>query len=261
MIPILFQNRYISLQTLWFFVVIALLVSSYLAVKRLKRRRVNFTLFIAHSSSLLFVSLLFSRVFYFISHPDAYFPAFDLRTLINFFSIWDQGLSLWGAVIGFLAMLSYRIYKAKEDIWRWYDAMIIPALIGYSIGMFGAFMSGYAYGRPTELPWGVRYEIANVKYTVAVHPTQVYAILAISLLLLSKKYIKDKTDFFKTDGNTTIYLTVGFSLITFVLEFFRGDDTLLIQGIRLPIFTSGLILLISGVSLYRNYQIYKKIQS
>ncbi len=261
MTPILFQNRFISLQTLWFFVVIALLVASYLAVKRLKRRRVNFTLFIEHSTSLLLVSLIFSRVFYFFSHPDAYFPAFDLRTLFNFFSIWDQGLSLWGAVIGFLAILSYRIYKAKEDIWKWYDSMIIPALIGYNIGMFGAFMGGYAYGKPTELPWGVRYEIANVKYTVAVHPTQIYAILAISALLWSKKYIKDKTEFFKTDGNTTIYLVVGFSLITFVLEFFRGDDTLLIQGIRLPLILSGLILLISGVSLFQRYKTYNKDQS
>lgn len=257
MIPILFQTKFISLQTLWFFVVIALLISSYLAVKRLKRKRVNFNLFIEHSTSFLFVSLLCSRVFYFFSHPNAYFPALDLRTLLNFFSIWDQGLSLWGALIGFMSILSYRIYKANENLWKWLDAIFIPALVAYMIGMLGAFLGGVAYGRPTDLPWGVRYEIANVKYTVPVHPTQIYSILAIALLLWSKKLIKEKTDFFEQDGNASIYLTTGFAGLSFILEFFRGDDTLLIQGIRLPFFISGLVLLLSGIALIKRFHLYK----
>ncbi|MBU1152014.1 prolipoprotein diacylglyceryl transferase, partial [Patescibacteria group bacterium] len=133
----------------------------------------------------------------------------------------------------------------------------IPALIGYCIGLVGAFLGGFAYGKPTELPWGVTYQIQNVKYTVPVHPIQIYAIIAVTLLLLSKKRLKDKTEFFNREGNTTIYLSTGFSLIYFLLEFLKGDDTLLIQGIRIPMIIAAMVFITSGIALAYRYKSFK----
>lgn len=257
MIPIIYESSWLSIQTLWVFVVIALLLSSYLAVKRLKRRRVNFTLFIEHSTFFMICALVFSRVLYFFTHPDAYFPAFDLRTLINFVSIWDQGFSFWGAVIGFALALSFTLHKAKEDFWRWYDALSVPFLIGIAIGMIGAFLSGYAYGTPTELPWAVRYEVFHVKYTVPVHPTQVYLILGIVLILWGKNKLKQKSDFFETNGNTTLFLASCYSLLSALLEFIRGDDTLLLLGIKTTIIFYSVVFLASSYLLFKRYKNYK----
>ena len=254
MFPTIYESSHVSIQTLWVFVVAALLISSYLAVKRLKRRRVNFNLFIEHSTSFLLSALIVSRTLYFFTNTTAYFPAFDLRTLWNFISIWDQGFSFWGAVIGFLAMLTYRIYKEKESLWKWYDALIVPTLIGLAIGYAGAFLGGYSYGSPTIMPWGITYNAFTVKYTTAIHPSQIYAIILISLLLWSKQYLKQKTDFFETDGNTTLYLSTAFSFIYFLLEFVRGDDTLLLLGIRAPQITALLIFLLSGYFLHKRYK-------
>jgi phosphatidylglycerol:prolipoprotein diacylglycerol transferase len=261
MIPILYESQYLSVQTLWVFVVIALLSSSYLAMKRLKRSRVNFNLFIKHSSSYLISALVFSRIIYFTFHADAYFPAFDLRTLFNFVSIWDQGFSLVGAVLGIITALTYHIWKSKEELWKWYDALIVPLYVGMMIGNFGAFLGGYGYGIPTNLPWGIQYESFNVKYTVPIHPTQIYSILILGFLLWTKFKLKEKTNFFKEDGNTTLYLTSTGSFAYFLLEFIRGDDMLTILDIRISIFGFALLFLFSSGLLYRRYQKFKTLST
>lgn len=258
MFPVIYEAGPISIHTLWVFVAIASLVASYLAVTRLKRRRVNLNLFINHSTSYLISALFFSRVTYFFLNTDAYFPAIDLRTLINFISIWDQGFSFWGALFGLTLMLIYRLHKAKEDIWKWFDALSVPLLVGMIIGYLGAFLGGYAYGRPTNLPWGIKYEVINVKYTVAVHPTQIYAILLLGFILWSKKKLKEKTTFFEVSGNTTLYITSTLSLGLFLLEFLRGDDTLIILGARLPQILYPLIFIVSTVFLIRRIINFKK---
>lgn len=257
MFPILYESALISIQTLWVFVVIALLISSYLSIKRLKRKRVNFNLFIEHSFSFLISAFLLSRIFYFVLHPYAYFPAFDLRTVLNFLSIWDQGFSFWGALIGFVTMLTYKLFKSKEELMKWYDALIVPALIGLIIGEIGAFLGGYSYGTPTSLPWAVQYESFNVKYTVPIHPTQLYTIIGVALLLWSKYKLKKSSDFFETEGNTTAYLATGFTLLSFLLEFVRGDETIVLLGIRLPMILFLIAFLISGVILFHRYRTYK----
>ncbi|MFA5792971.1 MAG: prolipoprotein diacylglyceryl transferase family protein [Candidatus Gracilibacteria bacterium] len=251
MIPILYESAFLSIQTLWVFVVIGLLIASYLSVQRLKRARVNFTLIIERSTGILVTGLITSRIIYFITHTGTYFPAFDLRTIWNFLSIWDQGFSFWGAVIGAGTMLVYRLKRSEENSWRWGDALIVPMLIGLMIGEIGAFLGGYSYGTPTNLPWAIRYDAFNVKYTVPVHPTQIYVFITILLILLSKRLLSKKTDFFKRDGNTTIYFATMCSLGFFLLEFLRGDDTLTIFSVRIPTIFFLLIFIGSGQLLYK----------
>jgi phosphatidylglycerol:prolipoprotein diacylglycerol transferase len=257
MIPILYESTWISIQTLWVFVVIALLISSYLAVERLRRERVNFTLLIEHSTFFLICGLIGSRLTYFLFHTDAYIPGFDLRTLINFFSIWDQGFSFWGAAVAIGLALYYRLRKEGEELSKWADALVIPMFTGLIIGDLGTFLSGYSYGTPTDLPWGVLYESYNVKYTVPVHPTQLYSLLLLIVLLWSKKQLAKKSHFFQKSGNTALYLLTSFAFCSFFLEFLRGDDTLLILGIRVPTLLYLSLFCTAGWALYKRYKLYK----
>ncbi len=254
MIPILYESGFISIQTLWVCAVIAVLISSYLAIERLKRARANFTLLIEHSTFILIWSLIVARLVFFITHTDTYLPSFDLRTFINFLAIWDQGLSLWGALIGGGMTLIYHLRKSEESLSKWADALMVPLLVGLSIGTLGAFLGGYSYGTPTELPWGVLYESFNVKYTVPVHPVQLYEFILIGLLLGGKRFFSKKTKWFEREGNSALYFGSSYSLICFFLEFLRGDDTLLILGIRLP--QIGFFLL----TLLFSFLIWKRIK-
>lgn len=251
MIPIIYESESLSIQTLWVFVVIALMIGSYISVERLKRARVNFTLIIKNSTKILLTGLIFSRLIYFAINTQKYMPSFDLRTIWNLFSIWDQGFSFWGAVIGASLMLIYKLKKDEENVWKWADALIVPVMIGLIIGEIGAFLGGYAYGIPTDLPFGIRYDSFNVKYTVPVHPTQIYTIIAIIAIMASKKYLAKKYDFFKREGNTTIYFATTCFFAFFLLEFLRGDDTLTIFYIRLPAILFLLSATISGTKLYK----------
>jgi phosphatidylglycerol:prolipoprotein diacylglycerol transferase len=128
----------------------------------------------------------------------------------------------------------------------WADAVSLPVLVAMMIGNFGAFLSGYGYGSPTELPWGITYSIETVKYTVPVHPTQIYAILLIGLLLMGFERARKKQEFLNAPGATALTLAWGYSGIHFLLEFIRGDDTLQLLGIRLPMILAGLAFLILG---------------
>lgn len=251
MIPILYESENISIQTVWVFVVIALLISSYLMVERLRRERVNFTLLIEHSTFFLICSVFSSRLIYFIFHADAYLPGFDIRTLLNFIAIWDQGLSFWGAVAGMSLALIYRLRKAEESLGKWGDALIVPLFVGIMIGDIGAFMGGYSYGLPTDLPWGVLYESFNVKYTVPVHPTQLYSILILIAILWSKKKVGQRKNWFHTPGNGALYLAAAFGLTSFILEFLRGDDTLLILGVRIPMILYFILTVTAGWTFYK----------
>lgn len=257
MFPILFESSHIAVQTLWVFVAIAMLTSSWLVVRRLKRRRANFNLLIQHSTEFVICALVVSRIVYFFTHTTAYFPAFDLRTVWNFFSVWDQGLSFWGAFLGFMLMLSYRIKKEGESFWKWCDSFSVPMIVGLMIGEIGALLGGFSYGCPTNLPWGIIYETFTVKYTTPVHPTQIYAVLLFGLLLLTKHILKNKTKFFETDGNTTIFLATGFSLLSTLLEFTRGDDTLMLLNIRVPLILFSISTIGFGIALYRRNKSFK----
>ncbi len=257
MLPVIFESGFISIKTYWIFVVISLLISSYLAVNRLKRQRVDFLLLIKQSTSYVLFSLIFSRLVFFVWNTDTYSPYFDFRTFFNLFAIWDQGLSVWGAIVGFFIILTYRLVKAKEEIWKWYDALVVPVLIGLGIISIGQFLGGFAYGSPTNLPWGIHYELDNVKYTVPIHPSQIYNLISIILILWSKKKIQSKSNFFKKEGNTSLYLTSISSFVFFLLEFLRGDDTISILNIRLGAY---LFFLLSATSTYALYKRYKEFK-
>lgn len=257
MFPVIFESGKISIQTFWVFVVIALLVASYIAVGRLKRRRVNLNLFIESSGQFLFISILLSRAVYFIFNYNTYMPRFDLRTLINFFAVWDQGFSFWGAALGFLIILNYKLIKEQEEIWKWYDALIVPLFIGIAIVNVGQFLGGTSYGIPSNLPWAIKYETINVLYTVPVHPVQLYSIAVIALLIWIKNKLSKKTKIFETPGNAALFLTSTGSLCFFGLEFLMGTETLTVFGIRVTAIFFFILFLISTTVLIPRLKLHK----
>lgn len=255
MIPILYETGFISIQTLWVFTVLAILVASYLAIERLKRAHVSFTLLINHSTFFLIWALIGSRIVHFLTHTDTYLPGLDLRTLENVFAIWDRGFSFWGASIACSLAMIYKLRHSEENLWKWADALSVPFLVGVSIGMIGAFLGGYSYGTPTDLPWGVLYESFNVKYTVPIHPVQIYEILLIGMILWLKQKSKNKSTWFEKEGNSSLYFGATYFSICFILEFLRGDDKLLILGINFSQIGFCLLALACTYTLYkRNHE-------
>jgi phosphatidylglycerol:prolipoprotein diacylglycerol transferase len=62
-------------------------------------------------------------------------------------------------------------------------AIAAPLSVAYAIGRLGCLIAGDGtYGRPTSLPWGMRFPNGVVATDIAVHPTPLYEALAALLI-------------------------------------------------------------------------------
>lgn len=252
--PEFIQTKYFTINTLWIFFAAALIIGTYVFIKLTVRNGLKIQFISEHSWKIILWTIVGARVLSLILNYKTYFYEFSFEALIKVLYIWDKGLSLTGALIAFVLFLIYICKKNEQDFWKWIDVLTPSILIGLSIGYIGTFFEGINYGKPTSLPWGVNFESSQIKYTIPIHPTQIYAFLytltiAITLILAGKR----KAGFIGLIG------IASFSFINFLEHFLRGDDTLLLFGIRAPQIIMLLLSITSGIFLYFHYNKPTKI--
>lgn len=255
MYPEFIQTKYFTINTLWIFFAAALVVATYVFIKLTVKNGLKIQFIAEHSWGIILWSLVGARILSLILNYKTYFYEFSFEALIKVFYFWDKGLSLTGALIAFVIFLHYICKKNEQDFWKWTDVLVPSVLIGLSIGYIGTFFEGINYGKPTSLPWGVNFESSKIKYTIPIHPTQIYAFLytlaiAVALILTSKteKIVNlPKAGFIGLIGIAT------FSFVNFLEHFLRGDDTLLLFGIRVPQIIMLVLAISTGIFLYFHY--------
>ena len=117
-----------------------------------------------------------------------------------------------GLIVGLIYTLVYSLILKKFEFRNLY--LFVPSIaIGHATGRVGCLMAGCCYGIEADLPWSVHLHDALR------HPVQLYeAIMLLILGFTTYKLIKSKKH-----KIFPIYL-IGYSLIRFILEFFRGDS-------------------------------------
>lgn len=136
-----------------------------------------------------------------------------------------------GLIFGLIFYLLYSLLFKKFDFKKSY--LLIPGLVfGHAVGRIGCFLTGCCYGSQCNLPWAIK---MDGEYR---HPVQLYEAFALFVLgYLSLKWIQKKKSNLYVVTN---YLLV-YSLVRFIIEFFRGDE---IRGVFwLSLSTSQLISL------------------
>ena len=130
-----------------------------------------------------------------------------------------------GAVTAIVALLIY-LKKKKLPVLPTADFFIVALPIGHAIGRVGCFLAGCCYGKPTDLPWGVTFtdphSLVAPQYlgTTPLHPTQLYEVAANLILFFVLQYYYKKTH---KNGAVLAAYIIGYCVIRFVIEFFRGD--------------------------------------
>lgn len=233
MFPILFELGPVTVFSKWLFVALGFIAGSYLFVKLSKRNRIKLDALTEHSFALFFWTLAISRLFFILLNWNLFFYQFHFRSVIKLFEIWDKGFSFWGAVFAWLIGIWYFARRSRESFGRLFDVMTPSLMLGMAIGNVGAFLDGINYGSPTNLPWGISFHSANVKYITPIHPTQLYAALYTLILAWGLNQLLQKTRG-KLDGFIFEAGTFAFCVLRFFEEFFRGDETSEIFRIRLP---------------------------
>ena len=122
----------------------------------------------------------------------AYYVLFTLEYYTSFSEMLDirnGGLAIYGGVIG--AFITGAVYckVKKANMLALFDLASFGFLIGQSVGRWGNFVNGEAYGGVTDLPWGM-----SINGSLPVHPTFLYEslwnIVGLVLLFLFSKYLK-----------------------------------------------------------------------
>jgi len=115
------------------------------------------------------------------------------------------GLVWYGGFLGGVVAVVFTGWRKRIPI-RLTAQITAPALAaGHALGRVGCFMVGDDYGRPTTLPWGVKFpegmpattagamqadfgtpipEGADPATVLAVHPTQLYEVFALTVIFM-----------------------------------------------------------------------------
>ena len=177
--------------------------------------------------------------------------------------LFDRGGLVWYG--GFLGGAAAVLLTSR---WRrvplaWTASLAAPALAAaYALGRIGCFLVNDDYGRPTDLPWGVRFpqgfppstagrmqdlfgipvpEGVDPGTVLAVHPTQLYEtglmLLAFALLWRLRKGREG------TGWLFGLYLVLA-GVERFGIEFLRAKDDRFLAGFTLAQATSMLLVLV-----------------
>ncbi|MHC4456236.1 MAG: prolipoprotein diacylglyceryl transferase [Planctomycetota bacterium] len=119
----------------------------------------------------LIAGVVGARLFYVIHH----FSEFQGR-LLSIFAIWKGGLELLGGVLSAIAVIFLYLWRQKLPIRRYLDILAIGLMLALFFGRIGCFLNGCCFGKPTNLPWAVRFPYHHpLLIHSPVYKSQVYA--------------------------------------------------------------------------------------
>jgi phosphatidylglycerol:prolipoprotein diacylglycerol transferase len=106
-----------------------------------------------------------SRLFY-VAH---YFYKFK-DNLLSVFAIWQGGLELLGGVIAAILVLIFYMWHHKLPIRKYLDILAIALMLALTFGRIGCFLRGCCYGKPTDVPWAIRFPYGSDAYLSQINP-------------------------------------------------------------------------------------------
>ncbi len=206
------------------------------------------------------------RLYHVITSPEKYFGVGGKP--IEALYIWQGGLGIWGAIsLGALgAFLAYRKHPKRGELpfSTFADAIAPGLLVAQGIGRFGNWFNKELFGRPLDAPWALeiplRYRPFGYSKFETFHPTFLYEALwcftvaALLVLIGNSKTL--------ASGSIFALYVATYSLGRGLIETLRIDESNLILGLRLNIWTS-LVLFLSAsfFALKMNRKNPSKVQS
>lgn len=157
---------------------------------------------------------------------------------VEILQIWKGGLVYYG---GFFCVLIYAYFycrNKKIDIFKLIDVFSPALALGHFFGRIGCFFSGCCYGKSTDCVLAVSGR----------HPTQLYEAAGnLIIFFVLNKILKSE----HKKGYVFVWYMFLYSILRFIIEFFRGDDrgTFFLgmspaQNISLVIFLTAALLLL-----------------
>src|ERR1051325_1867374 len=142
--------------------------------------------------------------------------------LLSLYFIRSGGV-FFGGFIGAVLVGYFLIRRYKLSWWKTADAFAPGIALGQAIGRQGCFAAGCCWGKPTNLPWGVKFtelghEVTGGPIDVRLHPTQLYESFAMLIAFFFLLWLHKKKKF---SGQVILAYAVIYATVRFLIEFVR----------------------------------------
>lgn len=197
---------------------------------------------------MLLAGLVGSKIMMLFTEPDYRADPLQLLSLdfLRSGGVWYGGL-LGAVLVSYWLMRRYQL-----PWWKTADAFAPGIAIGNFFGRQGCFAAGCCWGKPTSLPWGVKFteaghEITGVPTDTHLHPTQLYESFAMLLVFLFLLWLHKRKRF---SGQVILAYALIYSIIRFAIEFVRDDPRGDVFGLTTltGLSTSQMISLVIGIT-------------
>ncbi len=197
---------------------------------------------------MLLASLVGSKLLMLFTEPEYRDHPLQLLSL----DFLRSGGVFYGGFIAAVLTGFFLIKRYKLPWWKTADACAPGIAIGNFFGRQGCFAAGCCWGKPTTLPWGVKFtelghEITGVPTNVYLHPTQLYESFAMLVVFLFLLWLHKHKRF---SGQVILAYALLYSIVRFAIEFVRDDPRGDILGLTTltGLSTSQLISVVVGSS-------------
>ena len=217
MYPILIHTRWIDIHTYGVLVAAGFLIG--LSVLAHRARREGFQPEQIYDLGVLLVvaGMAGGKLFHIIFFWDEFIAGWRAEGLRSL----REGFVFYGGFI--VAALAGVVYlRAKRlPVAKIADLIAPCGALGHALGRLGCFFNGCCYGKACSLPWAVTtFQPPHPMAGIPVHPTQLYEVAGnVTLFLGLSAFAKHK----RFDGQVWWLYVLGYGVLRFVVEFFRGD--------------------------------------
>ncbi|PKH51473.1 prolipoprotein diacylglyceryl transferase [Tenacibaculum sp. Bg11-29] len=211
MYPKLFEIQNTTIYTyaicIVFGTLLAVLYTKWQAKKRLETYLPNSFFYI-----VFIIGFIGGKLFLFFEKPLSY-----IQNPQSILSVFSGGFVFYGSFICITITIILYLKKHKVPVLPMLDILAITTTIVHSIGRIGCFFAGCCHGKETNSVFGITFP--NTK-SIAVHPTQLYEVFSILIIMVLLFIIKQKKKF---NGQIFMSYVVLYAITRSFLEFFRGD--------------------------------------
>ena len=246
MFPELFRIHNFPINTYGVFLALAFLCAILIAVRLAARDGLPKEKVYDLSLWMLLASLVGSKVLMFFTEPEYRDHPLQLISL----DFLRSGGVFYGGLLGAVLTGYFLMRYYKLPWWKTADACAPGIAVGNFFGRLGCFSAGCCWGKPTTLPWGVKFtelghEITGVPVDVPLHPTQLYESFSMLIVFFFLLWLHKHKRF---SGQVILLYALLYSIIRFLIEFLRDDPRGDVFGLttRTGLSTSQLISIIVG---------------
>ncbi|MCF6308273.1 MAG: prolipoprotein diacylglyceryl transferase [Flavobacteriaceae bacterium] len=244
MYPQLFHIGELTIYTYAFCIIVGTIVASIYTKWRAKKELDGINLSNNFFYLVFLAGFVGGKLFFYLEKP-VYFFSNPKLMLENF----SGGFVFYGSFIFIIPIIIWYLKKHKISVLPMLDILAFTTLIVHSIGRLGCFFGGCCYGKPTNVFTGIAFPKTS---GIKVHPSQLYEIFVLLIIMAILFYIKKKQQF---KGQLFLIYIILYAIARSFLELFRGDE----RGFVLNRYISH-SQLIALVLIIVTYMVYYKIK-